>query len=153
MQEYFEGFVLKVFSRGWCGLHGSTPSVQSASAANLPGDLRNDEVEEFHSCAGSGRNRRGFGWTEVDAHTLAYLMIFILEVDFALPFHQVDELMFVAGAGFELFSGLEPAQHSKHILGARQFMIQDLGHLALRRLLARKLIGIDEGRAWHRNLL
>ena len=69
----------------------------------LPWNLWNDQVEELHRIPGGG-DRRGFRGAEIDPHTFGHIVTLVLQIDAALPLHEVDKLVLVAGVRFEFLT-------------------------------------------------
>src|SRR5260370_38503282 len=97
----------------------------SLESGTLRRNPRNHQVKQFHGRSVRSLNYRAFGRTEIDARAFRHVVILIVEIDFTLAFHRVDELIFVGRLRFELPARLNPAQSPADILSPHKTRIQD----------------------------
>src|SRR5450755_806323 len=69
---------------------GQPPSPNAPSGGNL----RNRNVEELERRAFGRLNRGRFGRPKVNARAFGYVVILAVQMDAALPFHQIEKLVF-----------------------------------------------------------
>src|SRR5580765_1449135 len=98
------------------------PSLQGGAERTAPllgcRLFRNDEVEQLERRGPAMRNARVLGGAQVDAVSLRHLVIFAVEGNRGLTFHQVQQLVGLCiGHGVVLFAGVQPPERAHDVPG------------------------------------